>query len=303
MAPKRVWNVLRSAVGEFISDDAVTLSAALAFYTSLSLAPLLLIAVWIASLVWGRGAENEAASRAAEVVGPQGAQVIRTVLANASRPAAGIAAVVGIAVFIFSASGVFAQLQYSLNRIWHVTTRPGAGVKGWLRKRFWTVVMLVIISAIFMASIVASAVLAGLQSHLKSLITIGEFWRTLNLVVPFLLFVLLFAMVYKVLPDVTITWRDVWFGAFVTAVLFAAGRYLIGWYIGRGGVASIYGAAGSLVALLTWLYYSALIFFFGAELTQVYARQRGARIQPSAHAVWIPHKAPAATDGQPGSGK
>lgn len=294
---RRTWCVVKTAVSEFIADDAMNLSASLAFYTALSLAPLLLVAIWIASLVWGRGAQDEAASRITEVVGPQGAQIIRTVLANASMPtASSIAATVGIGLFVFSASGVFAQLQYALNRIWNVQARPGAGFSSFARKRLWTIVMMFVISAIFMASIVATAVLAGLQSHLQGLIRVGQFWRVLNLVVPFLLSVVLFAMIYKILPDVTIRWRDVWFGAFVTAVLFSAGRYLIGWYIGRGGVASVYGAAGSLVALLTWLYYSAIIFFLGAELTQSYARQRGSLIKPNRHATWIRDEASPAGD-------
>ncbi len=296
----RIWRTIKTAVADFSDDDTMTLAAALAFYTTLSLTPLLLIGIWGASLVWGRGAEDEAANRAAEVVGPQGAEIIRTVLSNASKPTAGIiAAIVGFATFLFSASGVFAQLQYSLNKIWKVQPRPDAGVKGWLRKRLWTVVMMAVIGAIFLASLVATAVLAAMKEHLKDIINSSVFWWAINTAMPFLLFVLLFAMIYKILPDVTIRWGDVWIGAFLTALLFAVGRYLIGWYIGRGGTSSIYGAAGSLVVLLTWLYYSAVIFFFGAELTQAYARQRGSRIEPSEHATWT-RKEDGPSGGTPG---
>ena len=160
---RRIWNATKDAVNEFFEDDAMTLAAALAFYTALSLAPLLLIAVWGASLIWGRGAQDEAAARAAQVVGEQGAQIIRTVLDNASRPSEGrFAAIMGFGLLLFSASGVFAQLQYSLNQIWDVKARPDIGLKDWLCKRLWTLVMLLVIGAIFLASIIATR---GAVSH------------------------------------------------------------------------------------------------------------------------------------------
>jgi membrane protein len=158
--------------------------------------------------------------------------------------------------------------------------------------------MMIVIGAVFLASLIAAAVLSAVQHHLQGLIREGWVWWRANQIIPLILFILLFAMIFKILPDVSLRWRDVWFGATVTAILFLIGRYLIGLYIGMRGVASVYGAAGSLVALLTWLYYSALIFFFGAELTRAYARARGSRIEPDKHAVWIREEDVPAGDGQ-----
>jgi membrane protein len=281
MVLARAWHASGAAVKEFIEDDAMTLAAALAFYTALSLAPLLLIAVWGASLIWGRGAQDEAAARAAQVVGPQGAEIIRTVLGNASQPAQSrFAAILGFGLLLSSASGVFAQLQYSLNRVWDVRARSGMPLTAWLYKRLWTLVMLLVIGAIFLASIIASAVLAGLRGSLSGL-HLGWLWGGLNTALPLVLFTLLFAMIYKILPDARTQWRHVWLGAIITTILFMVGRYLIGWYLGRGTISSVYGAAGSLVVLLSWLYYSAVIFFLGAELTQCYARQCGNGGEPA----------------------
>lgn len=299
MKLKKAWEVLKSSVVEFINDDALTLAAAVALYTALSLAPLLLVAVWIVGMFYTGNTQEKAVEEAAETVGSQGAEVIRTVLDNASDPGQSIpAAIIGIGTFLFFASGVFAQLQYSLNRIWNVKARPDAPWWDWLRKRFWTLVMMAVIAMVFLASIVASAALSMLQRWWGDAISMPLLWRTLNIVVPFLIYILLFAMVYKLLPDVQMPWSDAWIGALITAVLFAAGKLLLSWYIGRGTTGSVYGAAGSLVALLTWLYYSALIFFFGAELTQAIARQRGERIRPSRHAQWIDPKLAAEKTGQ-----
>ncbi len=247
--------------------------------------------VWIASLIWGHGAQGKAAEQISSVVGPEGAQVVKSVLTNASRPNVGSGAgLIGIVLLIFWASGVFAQLQYSLNRIWEVETRPGAGVWGWLRKRAWTLVMVALIGLFLLASLIGAAMLAGMHTWLKGLVKAGWAWWLLNETVPLVLFVLFFAAIYKVLPDVKIEWRDVWFGAVVTAVLFLIGRYCIGLYLGRSTITSAYGAAGSLMAVLMWLYYSTLIFFFGAELTQALAQVRGAMIVPNTHAVRVPHR-------------
>lgn len=285
---KKIWTVVRTAAVEFISDDALTLAAALAFYTILSLAPLLILAVLVVGLVYSGNAQEQAVQRASEMVGPQGGETVRTILQNASQPKDSIiAAIIGFSLFLFSASGVFGQLQYSLNRIWGVRAKSDAAWWDWLRKRFWTLVMMGAIWGIFIASIVAATVLSVVQSRSQEVLEVPWLWASLNQVLPLLVFVALFALMFKILPDVNIQWKDVWLGAAITAILFVIGRYLIGWYLGRGTVSSVYGAAGSLVVLLTWLYYSALIFFFGAELTQAYGRARGVRLRPNRHAEWI----------------
>ncbi len=298
---RNVWKVTKTAVLEFINDDALTLSAALALYVSLSLAPLLLIAVWILSLVYG-DAEQAVGEQAEQAVGGQAGDIIRQVMQRASQQKGQsiAAAILGIGTFLFAASGVFAQLQYSLNRIWNVQARSDAPWWNWFRKRLWTLIMVGAIGAVVLASVVATAVLSALQEQMQAVINWPDLWWAANMIIPMLIYVLLFAMVYKILPDVEIAWRTVWWGAIVTAVLFAIGKHLIGWYIGRGATGSVYGAAGSLIVLLTWLYYSALIFFFGAELTQSISRIRGNRIEPSDYAEWI--TSPSETDKPAGPG-
>jgi membrane protein len=287
MPLRRTWEVIKSTVTDFINDEVLLLAAALTFYTALSLAPLLLIGVWVLSLVYSGEASEQAIQQAEEAGGPQAGEVVRTVLANAHQKGQSIAAAtIGFATLLFSASGVFGQLQYSLNRIWNVKARANAPWWDWLRKRLWTLVMMAIIGAIVLASVAATAVLSVVQKHMEGMIRWPWLWWALNLAIPFFVYILLFAMIYKILPDVQIRWSNVWWGAIITAVLFSVGRHLIGWYIGRGATTSVYGAAGSLVALLTWLYYSSVIFFLGAEITQSIARVRGERIEPSPHAEW-----------------
>lgn len=302
MSLRRAWDVIKSAFTDFVNDDALSLAASLAFYTALSLAPLLLVAVWVLSLVYAGDAGEQAIQQAEEAGGPQAAEVVRTVLNNAQQKGQSIiAAIVGFSIFVFSASGVFAQLQYALNRIWNVRARSDAPWWDWFRKRLWTLVMMVAIGAIVLASVAATAVLSILQQQMQDVIRWPWLWWALNLTVPFLVYILLFAMVYKILPDVEIRWGNVWWGAFITAVLFSIGKYLIGWYIGRGTTTSVYGAAGSLMALLIWLYYSTVIFFVGAEVTQALARVRGERIRPSPYAEWIdPNRGVTHTDSSGG---
>ncbi len=288
---RRVWDVIQSTFRGFVKDEALLLAASLAFYIALSLAPLLLIGVWVLSLVYSGDAAQQAIQRAEEAGGSQAGEVVRTVLGNVHQRGQSIAAaIVGFGTFVFSASGVFGQLQYSLNRVWNVRPRPDAPWYDWFRKRMWTLVMMAAIGAILLASVAATAVLSFLRHRMEGMIRWPWLWSSLNLAVPFLVYVLLFAMIYKILPDVQIRWRNVGWGAAITAMLFSFGRHLIGWYIGRGTTASVYGAAGSLAAPLLWLYYSAIIFFLGAEITQAIARVRGERIQPSPHAAWIDHQ-------------
>lgn len=197
---------------------------------------------------------------------------------------------IGIVTLIIGATGVFAQLQYSLNRIWDVQAKPGAGIWEWIRKRFLSLGMVVGIAFVLLVSLVISAVLSAVLGHFSGDAGQTVLWRTVELAVSVIVSFLLFAIMFKVLPDVKIRWRDVMLGTLITAVLFAIGKYLIGLYIGKSGTESAFGAAGSLMVMLLWVYYSALILFLGAELTQTLARSRGRQIEPSEHAVPIEQK-------------
>lgn len=279
----RIWKVTKTSVSSFVEDDAMSLSAALAFYTALSMAPLLVLLLRVASW-FGEGTQQKMTSQIQGMVGEQAGQGIKMMIDNAEQqPGWGsIAGIVSLIVLLFSATGVFAQLQYSLNRVWDVKPKPSQGIWGWLRKRLLTLGMVFALGFLLMVSLAASGLINVLVPGNSAI------WRLVHLGVSLGVFALLFALIYKYLPDVEITWRNVWTGAIVTAVLFILGKFLIGLYLGHSSVGSSYGAAGSLMVLLLWVYYSSLLFFFGAEVTQAQARLSGAPIQPSANAEWEP---------------
>ena len=237
------------------------MGAALSYYTLFSLAPLILIVIAIAGLAFGEeAARGELFEQISDLVGPQGAQAIEALLASANRPGAGaIAMVSGTLALIAGASAVFGELQNALDRIWRAPARKQAS--GWfslVRARLLSFGMILAVAFLLMVSLVTSAVLAAL----------GRWWA-LDLAASFALTTLMFALVYKIIPRVRIRWSDVWAGAAVTAILFAAGKFLIGLYLGRAGIASAFGAAGALVAVMVWVYYSAQIFLLGAEFTKL----------------------------------
>jgi membrane protein len=262
---------------DFVADDAMTLGAALAFYTALSLAPLLVLILWAVSFL-GESSRQGVVARIEQTVGPQAGQAIGMIISASSQQQdlRSVAGLLGFVALFFSASGVFGQLQAALNRIWDVPPKTGMGIWGWIRKRMLSMGMIVAIAFVMMVSLVASALVTFI---------FGPAWSWADLVTSMIAYVLLFAVIYKVLPDVQIEWRDVWFGSAVTAVMFAVGKWLIGWYLGSSSVGSAYGAAGSLVLLLVWVYYSSLILFVGAEVTQAYARVKRQAAQPNPAAV------------------
>lgn len=276
-----VWKVIKMAAGDFAGDDATTLAAGLAFYTSLSLSPLLMILISVASFL-GSETQDKVVERISQTVGPKAGETIRTIVENAqSQPSQGtLSAVLGFAVLLFSATGVFAQLQASMNRIWHVKAKPGQGIKGALRKRLLSLGMILAIGFVLLVSLVLTA---ALESFLSGQ---GVVWTVVNFVVSVAVYVFLFGAMFKILPDVHLEWRHVWRGALLTGILFAIGKFLIGLYLGSASVGSSFGAAGSLVVLLVWVYYSAIIVFFGTELTQAWLRARGERIEPEPQAEW-----------------
>ncbi|HET9622277.1 MAG TPA: YihY/virulence factor BrkB family protein [Kofleriaceae bacterium] len=283
-------DVLKETGNDWIDDKAPRLAASLALYTLMSLAPLLILAVSVAGLMFGDdAARGQIAHQLSGVLGAKGALAIQDILANAKAPSSGVlGTVVGLALALFGASGVFGELQGTLNTIWDVDTKPGRGVMGFLRDRFFSFTLVLGVAFLLLVSLVLSAVLATVGAYFEHRLPGGSvMWQIVNFGVSFGVTTLLFAMIYKIVPDVTIQWRDVWIGALATAALFTLGKLGIALYVGRSTVASPFGAAGSLVALVVWVYYSAQILFFGAELTQVYARRRGARIEPTKNAVLV----------------
>jgi membrane protein len=293
-APRRgskvrdAWAVIKETASDWSEDDAARLAASLAYYTLLSIAPLIVLAVAIAGLVFGEdAARGQIASQIGALVGTQAAQAIEAIARNANAPETGVvSSLIGIVVLLFGASGVFGELQSSLNAIWEVEPKPGRGVLGIVKDRFFSFTMVVGVAFLLLVSLVLSAAVAALGSYLSGALPGGEaLWTVLNLALSIAIVTLLFALVFKVVPDVEIRWRDVWVGAFVTALLFSLGKFLIGLYLGKSSFTSSYGAAGSVVALVVWVYYTSQIVFLGAEFTQVYARRFGSRIMPSEKAV------------------
>ena len=273
--------ILKEAIVAWNEDKVPRLGAALAYYTLFSLAPLLMIVVAVASLVFGeQAAQGQIADEIKGLVGDKGADAIQAILQNAgARKSSGVVAtVIGITTLLFGASGVFGELQDALNTIWGVKPKPGRGVLGIVRSRFFSFAMVLGIGFLLLVSLVLSAVIAAAGKFFQSHLPVPE--PVLHLgstVVTFLMVTILFMLLYKVVPDVHIEWRDVVIGAAVTALLFSIGKFLIGLYLGKASVGSAYGAAGSIVVFMVWVYYSAQIFFLGAEFTHVFAERHGSR--------------------------
>ena len=284
---RSIFKLIKEAFAQWQADKASLLAAALAYYTVFSITPLLVIAIAIAGAVFGRdAAEGEIVQQINQLVGQQGAQAIETALNNANQPQIGsIASIISIVVLLIGASGVFAQLQEALNTVWNVRTKSSAGIWGFIRKRLLSFGVVLAIGFLLLVSLVFSAILSGIgKLEIDLLPGITPLWQLVNFAISFSFISLLFALIYKYLPDVRIRWKDVWVGAIITALLFTIGKFLIGLYLGRGSLGSAYGAAGSLIVFLAWVFYSAQILLFGAEFTQVYTRKYGKKILPDSHA-------------------
>ncbi len=285
---KQAKDFVVKLLSEFLSENPFQLAGALSFYTLLSLAPLLLVVVAAAGLFWGQTAvRGQLTGQFEQLMGHEGAAVISTIIANASNTSSGILSmVIGLVTLLFGATTVFVQLQSSLNQIWNVrVTKRRNAIWGFLRIRLLSMAIVLGMGFLLLVSLVISAALAAFKEQMDALISgVPWLWELLNFAISLGVVTVLIAMIYKYLPDVRIAWGDVWVGALVTAGLFGVGKFLIGLYLGHASVGSAYGAAGSLVVLLVWVYYSALILFFGAELTQVLLRHRGHEIQPAPYA-------------------
>ena len=285
-------SVLKQTFQEWLQDKAPQLGAALAYYTVFSLAPLILVLLAIIGFLFRddpAGAWNKITQQMSYFLDPSALQVVQNIAQKASQPGKSlIATIIGVALALFGASGVFGQLQDALNTIWGVKAKPGTGIWGFLRARFLSFAMVAGICFLLLVSLAIEALLKGFSHYVKSVVPGGiVIALTVYLVFDFAVVVLLFAMIFKFLPDVKIQWRDVWIGAVITAVFFGIGKWALGLYLSSGAAGSAYGAASSLITLLLWVYYSSQILLFGAEFTQVYADRAGRGVEPSEYAVRI----------------
>jgi membrane protein len=274
-----MWKLAKSTVLAFIEDEALSRGAAIAFYTVTSIAPILLIVVAVAGLVFGReAAQGAITAQLAGLMGQQTADVLQSAVASAGEKSSGIlATIIGIVTLIATASGVFGEMQSALNAIWKAKPE-GTTMSRLIRARAASLGLVAALGFLLIVSLVVSAGLTAFGNYLESVLPFGKvILSALNAVVSVALISVLFAAIYKVLPDRHLAWGDVIVGAVVTAILFTIGKSLIGWYIGSSAVASTYGAAGGLIVLLLWVYYSAQIFLLGAEFTRVNAHLHGSR--------------------------
>jgi membrane protein len=285
---KVIWELLSATFTKWTEDHAQRLGAALAFYTVFSLAPILLIVIAMAGLVFGQeAAEGQIIGQIQDLVGDDSAKAIQGMLAYARRPSTSLIATgVALVTLLFGATSVFAQVQDALNVIWGVETKSGRGIIQIIKDRFISFVAVLGSGFLLLVSLVLSAALAAVGHTLESLLPASELiLQAINFLLSFVVITLLFAMIYKLIPDVLNNWQDVWVGAGMTSLLFTIGKSLIGLYLGKSEVGLAYGAAGSLIVVLLWVYYASQIFLFGAEFTAVYAAFRGSQLKPTPNAV------------------
>jgi membrane protein len=298
-APKSFFGtalkLLKLTAQEWLQDKAPQLGAALAYYTVFSLAPLILVLLAIVGVIFRHdpaGAWSKLTEQMSYFLDKSALEVVQNIAQKASQPGKStLATIIGIALALFGASGVFGQLQDALNTVWGVKAKPGLGFWGFLRTRFLSFAMVAGVCFLLLVSLAIEALLKGFSHYIQSVMPGGlTIAVSVYLIFDFAVITTLFAMIFKILPDVKTRWRDMWVGAVMTAVFFVIGKWALGLYLGSGTAASAYGAAGSLITLLLWVYYSSQILLVGAEFTQVYASEFGSPIQPDKYAVQIEHK-------------
>jgi membrane protein len=287
-----VFHLFKQTFQEWLDDKAPQLGAALAYYTVFSLAPLTLLILAIIGFLFRddpAGAWNRITEQLSYFLDRSAVETVQGIAQRAAQPDKSLLATIfGIALALFGAAGVFGQLQDALNTVWGVKPRPDAGWTEFLRVRFLSFAMVAGICFLLLVSLVLESILKGVSSYLQAavpggmMVALVTYW-----IFDLTVVILLFACIFKFLPDVKIQWRDVWIGATITALFFAIGKWALGLYLGSGSAASVYGAASSLITLLLWVYYSAQILLFGAEFTQVYATWAGRALRPDAHAVFV----------------
>jgi membrane protein len=284
LTPDRLWTVLKAAFAGWWNDNVPRMGAALAYYTLFALAPILIVAIAVAGLAFGPEAvRGEIVGQIEGLVGRDGAQAVQAMLEGASKPSSSIpATIIGIITFFLGATGAFLELQADLDAIWRVKPKSrGNFLKDLLMQRFISFGLVLGFAFLLLTSLVVSAALAAVHTYMGNAFPgVAVLWEALNVIVSLIVITLLFAMIYKVLPDVKLTWSDVWVGALVTAGLFTIGKFLIGLYLGTSSFGSTYGAAGSVVVVLVWVYYSSQIILLGAEFTRAYVEQFGPRPPP-----------------------
>jgi membrane protein len=284
---KAAWPLLKGTVDEFSKDNVLRLSAALAYYAMFSIGPLLAIVVGVAGLVFGRGTVKQYVQHELEqLVGPSSATTISTMMSPKTHTGSLLTTVIGTVAFLAGAGGVFGQLQDALNTIWEVKPKPGGGVWAFIRARFLSFTMVLGTGFLLLVSLALTTFLSAMSGSFGSKLPISATLAHLfSFIISFGVITLLFAMIFKYLPDVKIPFRNVWVGAIGTALLFSVGKHLLSLYLGRESTTSYYGAAGSVIVVLLWVYYASVILFFGAEFTQVYSRRTGAQLKPTQYAV------------------
>ncbi len=280
--------LLQETFSQWLADNAQRRGAALAYYAAFSIPPLILIALAVAGLAFGEDAANGAVhNQLTSFIGDEPATGMEQLVAAVHKPTQGLlATIIGIGVLVFGASGVFGEMQSSLNEIWEVKPKPGRGLGGFIKDRFLSFTMVLGIAFLLLVSLVISTVLTAIGTWMSGVLPLPEWsMQALNFVISLSIISILFALIFKVLPDVRIRFRDVAIGSIVTAGLFTIGKFALGLYLSTAAVGSSYGAAGSLVVVLVWVYYSAQILFFGAEFTKVYTRKYGSGVKPAKDAI------------------
>ena len=287
-----VFGLLKQTFQEWLQDKAPQLGAALAYYTVFSLAPLILVLLAVVGIIFRNdpaGAWEKITQQMSYFLDSSAVQVVQNIAQQASQPGKStIATIMGVALALFGASGVFGQLQDALNTIWDVKAKPSRGIWGFLRTRFLSFAMVGGICFLLLVSLTLESLLKAFSHYVQSVLPGGLIVAmSVYVVFDFAVIVLLFAMIFKFLPDAEIQWRDVWIGGIITALLFGIGKWLLGLYLGSGAAGSAYGPASSLITLLLWIYYSSQILLFGAEFTQVYAARAGREVKPDEYAVRV----------------
>ena len=282
-----VWKVTKETFGSFSEDGAMRFGAALAYYSIFSLAPLLLVAAGIAGMVFGEEAVRQEVERQLSgILGERATRAVETMMEARQNAGSGLATVIGIGALLLGASGVFGQLQDALNAIWRTKAKPGRGWWRFLRQRFLSLTMVLGSGFLLLVSMILTTLLNAFAERIGTMLPVSEAiaW-ILNFLLSFGVITLIFAMIFKFLPDVKLQWRHVWIGAVGTALLFIAGKELLGWYLGRESTVSAYGAAGSLVVIVLWVYYASLILFLGAEFTKAFTARTRSTVAPAQYAV------------------
>jgi membrane protein len=291
MHPRHLLPILKEAAIAWVDDTAMRLSSSLAYYAIFSLAPLLVIVISIAGLFFGEeAARGHLARDISTLVGKGAGEAIQAAVQSsaAQKETGALATVLSTAVLLFGASTVFAELKDTLNTIWGVVVRPGRALMTLVRDRFFSFSIVLAIGFLLLVSLIISVALGAMGLYMSSRFSLpAAVWKTWDFVISFAVVSGLFAMIFKLLPNVRLVWRDVWLGSVATALLFSLGKLVIGYYLATSSVASSFGAAGSVVVVLAWIYYSACILFFGAEITKIYARRFGSGIVPNSRAVLV----------------